>query len=317
MLTLKFQVAQWLGSKTMNSTLERAGSAFLVATAIGCGGMSLDESGSLGQLSLSLSAVSEKEEHYLLSNASFRYFGASRGTFSVPEGEASFRSILPVGDYGIQLLDGWRLERETAHGLVPISAAMASDNPAPFTIAPAQVAPVAFAFKTGAGLVSSEGVLDLRVAVDDSEDDSAGNGCPHEFCGPITFDFEEQAAATVISDQYADYMTFSTPAPPPVVVHVVPDPAGHAVCADPAGTTQCHSEMDIDFRRPVEGLSLSLVRSSTTVITHSLGTTSRTVLSNSVQSFADLHEITRVEFTPISPLGSLNALTFTVIARAD
>jgi hypothetical protein len=295
----------------------RARSALALLSLLSCGGRTSDEPGLLGQLALRLSAVSSKAEEYLLTDASFHYSGASEGTFLVPEADPNFRAILPVGDYDLELLDGWRLQRETLAGLVPVAAEVSSSNPAPFSILPAQVSPLAFQFKTGAGLVSDEGVLDLSIGVDDSEDPTAGNGCPHEFCGPLSIDFEDQPAATVLSDQYADYLTFSTPAAAPVVVHVIAVTGGHSVCADPAATSQCHFEVDIAFTRPVEGLSLSLVNSSTTLITHALGTASRTVLSTSVQSFTDLHDVTRIQVVPIGPLGSIRSLTFSVVPRVD
>jgi len=261
--------------------------------------------------------VSAKAEEYLLTDATFHYSGASEGTIQVPEGEPSFRSILPAGDYGIELLDGWRLERNSTAGYVPVAAALVSDNPALFSIQASQVSPLSFQFETGAGLVGSEGVLDLSVGVDDSEDATAGNACPNELCGPIDIDFEDQPAGTVTSDQYAGYLSFSTPAAPPVVVRVIAPSAGHAVCADTPDTTQCHFEMDLTFTRPVEGLSLSVLNSSRTIVTHGSGIAIRTVLATSVQSFADLHEVTRVQFTPIGPLGSIRSLGFSMIPRVD
>ena len=75
--------------------------------------------------------------------------------------------------------------------------------------------------------------------------------------------------------------------------------------------------MDLTFTRPVEGLSLSVLNSSRTIVTHGSGIATRTVLSTSVQSFADLHEVTRVQFTPIGPLGSIRSLGFSVIPRVD
>jgi hypothetical protein len=293
----------------------RAGALGLLAC--GCGGPSPEGPGSLGQLALRLAAVSAKAEEYLLTDATFHYSGASEGTIQVPEGDPSFRTILPAGDYGIELLDGWRLQRNSAAGLVPIAAELVSDNPALFNIQASQVSPLSFQFKTGAGLVGSEGVLDLGVAVDDSEDETAGNGCPNELCGPINVDFEDQPAGTLISDQYAGYLRFSTPAPAPVEVRVIAPSGGHAVCADTPDTTQCHFEMDLTFTRPVEGLSLSVVNSSRTLVTHGSGIATRTVLSTSLQSFDDLHDVTRVQFTPIGPLGSIRSLGFSMIPRAD
>ena len=200
---------------------------------------------------------------------------------------------------------------------MPVAAALVSDNPALFSIQASQVSPLSFQFETGAGLVGSEGVLDLSVGVDDSEDATAGNACPNELCGPIDIDFEDQPAGTVTSDQYAGYLSFSTPAAPPVVVRVIAPSAGHAVCADTPDTTQCHFEMDLTFTRPVEGLSLSVLNSSRTIVTHGSGIAIRTVLATSVQSFADLHEVTRVQFTPIGPLGSIRSLGFSMIPRVD
>jgi hypothetical protein len=304
-------------SRRGRSLLRPASSAFWLCALIGCGGKTAEASGPLGQLALRLSAISAKAEDYLLTDASFRYSGAAQGALDVPEGEANFRAILPVGEYSLELLDGWRLQRDTAAGFVPIAAALTSDNPAPFTILPSQISPLAFQFQTGGGLVGAEGVLDLSVGVDDSADESAGNGCPHEFCGPISIDFEDQPTGTVLSDQYSDYLGFSTPAAAPVVVHVIAPVGGHSVCADPESSSQCHSELDIAFTHPVEGLSLTLVNSSTTIVTHSLGTSSRTVLSTSVQSFSDLHEVTRVQVIPIGPLGSVRSLAFSLIPRVD
>ena len=75
--------------------------------------------------------------------------------------------------------------------------------------------------------------------------------------------------------------------------------------------------MDLTFTRPVEGLSLSVLNSSRTIVTHGSGIAIRTVLATSVQSFADLHEVTRVQFTPIGPLGSIRSLGFSMIPSVD
>jgi hypothetical protein len=49
------------------------------------------------------------------------------------------RTLLPAGDYGLELLDGWRLQRNTAAGFVPIAAELVSDKPALFSIQASQV----------------------------------------------------------------------------------------------------------------------------------------------------------------------------------
>jgi hypothetical protein len=55
---------------------------------------------------------------------------------------------LPAGDYRVELLDGWRMEREVSSGFEPIDAALTSANPLAVTIDVGATTRAVFSFDT-------------------------------------------------------------------------------------------------------------------------------------------------------------------------
>ena len=123
----------------------------------------------VGQLRLGLSS-GVGEEHYQLGRASFSIQGTVEVTLEsedAPAGDALQRA-LPEGDYTVQLLDGWQLERIAASGSALVSAELASENPLPFSIRSGELTTVVFQFRTLGqdDLGGDDGQGDVRIAIE-------------------------------------------------------------------------------------------------------------------------------------------------------
>jgi hypothetical protein len=84
---------------------------------------------------------------------------------------ASLQVTLAEGDYQIELLDGWQLERRLspASDFEPVESFLLSPNPTEFAIVDGQTTHVAFAFETTGTTVSfGEGNLNLTIRVVDN-----------------------------------------------------------------------------------------------------------------------------------------------------
>lgn len=106
----------------------------------------------IGQLELPLSSGLGESRHRL-SNATFRIEGEASLELTSddePESDVLERS-LPVGQYSVQLLDGWQLERLGELGPSPVRAELLSDNPLSFGIAAGETTTLTFQFRTGGG----------------------------------------------------------------------------------------------------------------------------------------------------------------------
>jgi hypothetical protein len=80
------------------------------------------------------------------------------------------RHPLQVGDYQIELLDGWHLERQLGTGFEDVSASLLSPKLQSFSIAREQTTSVAYDFRTEQAVISfSDGDLALSIGVQDSE----------------------------------------------------------------------------------------------------------------------------------------------------
>lgn len=124
----------------------------------------------VGQLRLGLSS-GIGEEQYRLGRASFAIAGAVELTLESeddPTGDAVQRA-LPEGDYSVQLLDGWQLERIAPSGSELVSAELASENPLPFSIRSGELTTVVFQFRTlGPGDLggTGDGQGNVRIAIE-------------------------------------------------------------------------------------------------------------------------------------------------------
>jgi hypothetical protein len=126
----------------------------------------------IGQLRLGL-ASGLGELRYKLGQASFSISGAAELTLSSEDDPAAdvLERSLPQGDYNVQLLDGWQLERITPDATEPVTAELASDNPLPFSIAAGEQTTVVFQFRTLGEDTRERSDGDLRIAI---EVDGAG-----------------------------------------------------------------------------------------------------------------------------------------------
>jgi hypothetical protein len=132
----------------------------------------------VGQLRLGLSS-GFGEERYRLSQASFAIEGAAEVTLDSDDEPAkdSLEQALPEGEYSVQLLDGWQLQRVDAAASAPVRAELTSANPLPFSIVPGELTTVTFQFRTlgdaeGPPPAGGDGELRIDIEVD-------GVGAPH------------------------------------------------------------------------------------------------------------------------------------------
>lgn len=120
----------------------------------------------IGQMQLALSS-GVGDAQYRLSRASFAITGAAElnlDSDDEPESDTLERA-LPAGDYAVELLPGWQLERRGPLGLEPVSAELASQNPLAFAISPGGLTTLTFQFRTTAGSAAAAGDGRVRIGV--------------------------------------------------------------------------------------------------------------------------------------------------------
>ena len=123
---------------------------------------------SVGTLTLNLTGTSSTGNHYRLRNAVFRVNGPEDVVlFSENDVNAStIRQTLAVGNYIVELGEGWSLERKHVGRFEAVNAAVTSANPAGFAIAEQGVTGVVFQFKAGDDVIElGHGVLELVALV--------------------------------------------------------------------------------------------------------------------------------------------------------
>jgi hypothetical protein len=138
----------------------------LLAALPACSGLSEPP---IGQLRLGL-ASGLGELRYKLSRASFAVAGAAELTLESEDDPAAdvVERSLPEGDYSVQLLDGWQLERLAPGSSELVTAELTSANPLPFSILAGELTTVVFQFRT-LGIdarESGDGEVRIAIAVD-------------------------------------------------------------------------------------------------------------------------------------------------------
>jgi hypothetical protein len=109
-------------------------------------------------------AGSSQGSSYELVDATFEIDGMAQATLTT-DGSETLSATLPVGDYTVTLLEGWRL-LDTTSEPEEVQATLASDNPLAFAIEADTTTEVRFVFETGDGTVSfGDGVLELGIDV--------------------------------------------------------------------------------------------------------------------------------------------------------
>jgi hypothetical protein len=125
----------------------------------------------IGQLELGL-ASGIGEMRHRLTNATFRIQGAAElelQSDDEPESDVLERA-LPAGQYSVELLEGWQLERLGELGTSPVRAELLSENPLTFGIAVGETTTLTFQFRTGGtpapGSDGDEGAVRVEISVD-------------------------------------------------------------------------------------------------------------------------------------------------------
>jgi len=123
----------------------------------------------IGQLRLGLSS-GIGEAQYRLADAHFSIEGAAQLELESSDdpNSDSLQRALPVGDYSVELLPGWRLERRSALGSEPAAATLVSNNPLEFSIQSGELTSLTFQFRTSGEMKaqSTEGELRVDIEVD-------------------------------------------------------------------------------------------------------------------------------------------------------
>ncbi len=135
--------------------------------AFACSAPATDPQTDFGELSLALRTTVQGEA-YELSNASFLITGTADvalQTDETNEGE-TLESELPVGEYSLELQEGWQLLRLSADGAEPLTATLVSANPQPFTIADGETTSVSYRFEfDGEELELGTGFVSITIDV--------------------------------------------------------------------------------------------------------------------------------------------------------
>lgn len=143
-----------------------AAAGLLVLSA--CSGGSAAPAASLGTLSMPL-ATAVNGVHYRLTHDVFVLNGPEQQELSHNGDGAIVFATLPPGDYEMELLSGWVLERQADSGFQPLQAELSSPNPQPFQIVSGETTTVAWAFETdGVPLSLAPGVVQGVLEVRDS-----------------------------------------------------------------------------------------------------------------------------------------------------
>lgn len=121
----------------------------------------------IGQLQLGLSS-GIGDAQYQLVNASFAVEGTAQlvlNSEDEPDSDVLQRA-LPAGQYQVELLDGWQLERRSGSARQVVPAELSSDNPLELSINAGALTTVTFQFRTDAPPVSTETEGQLRVSIE-------------------------------------------------------------------------------------------------------------------------------------------------------
>jgi len=153
--------------------LARLALTALVATSAamaGCSdddrGESVDPAAAAGELRVELAGSGSPGTVYRLKTAQLVVTGPTSSTFGVEQ--PMLMQSLPVGDYRVELLPGWVLERQEGADYREVMAELTSPNPAEFSIVQGQTTVVTYRFRTND--VPGEGDLNVRVGVADGDE---------------------------------------------------------------------------------------------------------------------------------------------------
>jgi lamin tail-like protein len=142
------------------------------AAALGCSDLPAPP---IGQLQLGL-ASGIGEAQFKLTHANFSISGDAQLELSSEDDPASdsLQRALPVGQYSVELLAGWQLERVGPSGASAVAAELSSNNPLEFSISAGDLTTLTFQFRTlgGGTTATGDGQVRLDIEVD-------GTSSPH------------------------------------------------------------------------------------------------------------------------------------------
>lgn len=103
-----------------------------------------------------------------LRGATFEVIGENSLSIATDElpGASRIERELPAGDYGIELLPGWRLFEVGGVEDVEVSARLLTENPGAFSVTPAEVTPLSYRFEVSRGTLElAPGALAIEIDV--------------------------------------------------------------------------------------------------------------------------------------------------------
>jgi Ca2+-binding EF-hand superfamily protein len=137
----------------------------------GCGSSTEQAQTETGSLKLPILATAPSGITYRLSNGTIDIVGAQNITFNTNDysSQTSILTNLTPGNYTLNLLTGWQLQRVEAGGTTDVDATLVTPVPIAFQIQSDSLTGVQLLFATDGGeVVFGDGQLEVTVAVDDS-----------------------------------------------------------------------------------------------------------------------------------------------------
>ncbi len=178
--------------------------AVSIFTIGGCSQSPTDDS--IGSISLNLTGTASSGNVYRLRDAVFNISGPAAATLSSetdPDATALVQTLV-VGDYTVDLQNGWRMERvETDGTLTDVVVSLSSANPALFSVLGGAQTSVVYRFLTSEGeVVLDEGEVSIGVEVVEAcIDDAQCSG--GQICEPATkICVDDPGAEDLDSDGY-------------------------------------------------------------------------------------------------------------------
>ncbi len=134
----------------MNQTIfkktVRAALLATTATIVACSAPAQSAVPETGELSLALRSSSGGSD-FELDGAIFHISGAAELELQADGAEQALEQELPVGDYSLELQDGWQLLRISEDGSETLSATLVSENPRQFSINEGETTSISYRFE--------------------------------------------------------------------------------------------------------------------------------------------------------------------------
>ncbi len=166
--------------------LRKCWSCFFVGlTLVACSTQTPGDPASLGSIRVPLLATGSNGTQYHL-GGTFDIQGPSPQTIDAAGDQSSVTLDLQVGDYSIELLQGWQLARVEADLLFPVQATLQSVNPQSFAIQADTTTNVAFLFQTqGVDVTFGNGTLVVTTEVNEAHESNCSDSADDDSDGLI------------------------------------------------------------------------------------------------------------------------------------